>query len=378
MQAELSNQRLSALIGKIYDCVLDPSLWKATLQDICAALDFHNGSMVVQALPSGAPLLVANWGISDHYLAQTLDYGAEILEVWGGIAKIASFPQDEPGIFRRDGNVSVWDTNRYLLEWVRPQGIIDAAAIVLTRDALSVGSLGFGRHQSQGVFGDRETNALRLLIPHFQRAVTISRVLDVKSMIASSFAAALDTVPSPVILVDRTLRIIHANRPGEAQLALRDPISSDGGVLAMRDRVANAALASAVLHAEKDEATFGRRGLGIPASRQDGSPAVLHVLPLRHGAIRAELRPSATAAIFLTPSANSLPVIDDVIAILFDLTPTEARVFSQIANGSTVAQTAKQLSIADGTVKTHLLRLFAKTGTRRQAELVKLAASLTL
>jgi DNA-binding CsgD family transcriptional regulator len=34
------------------------------------------------------------------------------------------------------------------------------------------------------------------------------------------------------------------------------------------------------------------------------------------------------------------------------------------------------LGIGRGTVKTHLLRIFAKTGTRRQAELVKLAASL--
>jgi DNA-binding CsgD family transcriptional regulator len=198
--------------------------------------------------------------------------------------------------------------------------------------------------------------------------VTISRVLDVQSMIAPNFAAALDTVPSPVILVDRTLRIIHMNQPGEAQLALRDPITSDDGVLAIRDRAANAVLALAVLHAERDEAAFGRRGLGIPASRQDGSPAVLHVLPQRHGAIRAQLK----------PSANARPVTDRVITMLFDLTPAEARVYSQIANGSTVAQTAKQLGVADGTVKTHLLPLFAKTGTHRQAELVKLAASLTL
>jgi DNA-binding CsgD family transcriptional regulator len=52
--------------------------------------------------------------------------------------------------------------------------------------------------------------------------------------------------------------------------------------------------------------------------------------------------------------------------------------FFQIAQGSTIVQTAKELGIADGTVTTHLLRLFAKTGTRRQAELVKPAASLTL
>jgi DNA-binding CsgD family transcriptional regulator len=34
------------------------------------------------------------------------------------------------------------------------------------------------------------------------------------------------------------------------------------------------------------------------------------------------------------------------------------------------------LGIGRGTVKTHLLRVFAKTGSGRQAELVKLAAAL--
>ena len=39
-----------------------------------------------------------------------------------------------------------------------------------------------------------------------------------------------------------------------------------------------------------------------------------------------------------------------------------------------VPEVAEALGIAEATVKTHLHRLFAKTGTRRQADLVKLVA----
>jgi DNA-binding CsgD family transcriptional regulator len=39
-----------------------------------------------------------------------------------------------------------------------------------------------------------------------------------------------------------------------------------------------------------------------------------------------------------------------------------------------VPEAAAALGIGQGTVRTHLLRLYAKTGTRRQAELVKLVA----
>jgi DNA-binding CsgD family transcriptional regulator len=42
-----------------------------------------------------------------------------------------------------------------------------------------------------------------------------------------------------------------------------------------------------------------------------------------------------------------------------------------------VPETAEKLGVGDATVKTHLKRLFAKTGARRQADLVKLAAGFS-
>ena len=44
---------------------------------------------------------------------------------------------------------------------------------------------------------------------------------------------------------------------------------------------------------------------------------------------------------------------------------------------SGVPETADALGIAETTVKTHLHRVFAKTGVSRQADLVKLAAGFS-
>jgi DNA-binding CsgD family transcriptional regulator len=59
------------------------------------------------------------------------------------------------------------------------------------------------------------------------------------------------------------------------------------------------------------------------------------------------------------------------------LTPAETRVFELICAGRKQADVAGELGIAASTVKTHLLQVFAKTGCKRQADLVKLAASLS-
>lgn len=57
---------------------------------------------------------------------------------------------------------------------------------------------------------------------------------------------------------------------------------------------------------------------------------------------------------------------------LYGLTHAEARVASRVGRGLAVKEIAADLHISVETVRTHLKRIYAKTGTRRQAELVRL------
>ncbi|WP_374725606.1 response regulator transcription factor [Tardiphaga robiniae] len=60
------------------------------------------------------------------------------------------------------------------------------------------------------------------------------------------------------------------------------------------------------------------------------------------------------------------------------LTLGEARVALHAASGQSVADVGALLRISPNTVKTHLRRVFAKTGVHRQAELASIIASLRL
>jgi DNA-binding CsgD family transcriptional regulator len=66
--------------------------------------------------------------------------------------------------------------------------------------------------------------------------------------------------------------------------------------------------------------------------------------------------------------------VPDAIAAAFRLTPSELRVLMAIVEIGGVPDIAAKLGIAETTVKTHLGRLFEKTGAGRQADLVKIAA----
>jgi DNA-binding CsgD family transcriptional regulator/PAS domain-containing protein len=384
MRQPIGAAALSDLIGSIYDCAVEPQRWPETLKQIRSVLDFAAASLSVTAVPSGDVLLeIMSLPEFIMRLAKLIDVSRtqwrhDLTEAWGGLEKVRSLPLGEPIVLSQLKNRSEWMNNPLYWSWGRRLGIHDVLAIAIARDSTMIGSLAFLRLASQGDIGDVEIEATWLLIPHLQRAVAISKLLDVKSVAAATFETALDTLAVAVILTDADLRIVHANAAAKAMFVSRGPIRSEGGKLALRPSAAAAALEMAVRQAARNEAAIGKRGLGVPAQGAGGAPSVLHVLPLNHGELRPGLAPSAVAAIFVAPAVSPTPAPRDALAALFDLTQAEARVFAQIAEGKTQAEIASALGIEGSTVKTHLLHIFAKTGTHRQADLVKLAASMAL
>jgi len=376
MKQPIDPELLSNLIGAIYDCAVDPTRWVDTLNRVRIELDFANCGLSVWAVPAPTLQLAIMVGPPPELAQAVSQYEHDVIEQWGGFELLQTLPVGEPVVLSHLRERALWVNNRYYQEWGKPQGIHDALNVFLTRDSSTVSAIGFGRHESAGAIGEFEIAAARLLGPHLTRAVTIGNLLDLKSVIASTFESTLNGLAVAVLLADADLRIIHANSAAEAVLSAGDPIAARGGVLTLRSPVATMALAQAVRHAADDEAAIGKRGLGIPVKRADGTPCVLHVLPLRNGTLRPGLAPSAAAAIFVAPAVSPAPTPKDALATLFDLTPTEATVFSLIASGMTQAEAAQRLAVETTTIKSHVLRIFTKTGVRRQADLVKLGASL--
>lgn len=72
-----------------------------------------------------------------------------------------------------------------------------------------------------------------------------------------------------------------------------------------------------------------------------------------------------------------MPSAPEAIAKFYKLTPSELRILLAIVQVGGVPETAEALGVAESTVKTHLRRLFDKTGSNRQADLVKLIAGFS-
>jgi DNA-binding CsgD family transcriptional regulator len=101
------------------------------------------------------------------------------------------------------------------------------------------------------------------------------------------------------------------------------------------------------------------------------------VLPLASGARRAGSSCGAVAALLVHKVTFDVLPPPELIAGLYGLTPREVRVLLAIVRLGGVRETAAALGISEATVKTHLHRVFGKTGASRQADLVKLVAGFS-
>ena len=82
------------------------------------------------------------------------------------------------------------------------------------------------------------------------------------------------------------------------------------------------------------------------------------------------------AVIFVNdPDKNNKPTVVQ-LREKFGLTPAEANFAVEILKGDGIQAAADRLSISRATARTHLARIFDKTGTRRQAELVGVLLSI--
>lgn len=366
---------LSALIGSIYDAVLEPALWTGVVERAGKFVGGVGASIFRQDSVRK---------IGNSYYHSGIDPRFERLY----FEKYIKFdPLSAAYLTLKVGDVSSssiiippaeFFETRFYREWARPQGLVDNVFAILERSPTSIAAFIVFRHERDGLADDDARQLLGLIAPHLRRAVLIGKVIDLRTIEAATFADTLDGLNAGIFLVDATGRIVHANAAGHGILAVGDILRSFAGRLVAHDQQVDEVLRDAFKATEHGDAAIGTKGIAVPLIARDGERHVAHILPLTSGARRrAELAITATAALFVQKAALEIPSRPEAIAKAYKLTPTELRVLLTLVEVGGGPEVAEALGIADGTVKTHLSHLFQKTGVKHQVDLVRLVAGFS-
>ncbi|PDQ22479.1 LuxR family transcriptional regulator [Mesorhizobium sanjuanii] len=224
----------------------------------------------------------------------------------------------------------------------------------------------FQRWTKDGRYDRSSVDRLDQLRPHFARAGMVSARLGMEQ--ARATVSALEAIGLPAAVMTASGRVLTANSLLEDMPEIFLPTAHGG--MAIASASANALFQQAIVENRHNSAVRS-----IPVAANESRPAlVIHLLPLRRAAhdifSGADILVAATAV-----SASSVVPSPTILAGLFDLTPAEARLAATLSQGRPLKDAASDLNITVKTSRTYLERIFAKTGTRQQSQLVALLKS---
>ena len=370
----IEDPRFSRLITDIYDTALDPGLWPGVLTSLAGTMSAQAGALLSKDSSRKSVDATCHTGLDPHFERTYADtygkLGPVAAAAFCDVGQIASIPElvsyDE---YRR---------GRFYQEWAQPQGWADVAVGVLEKSTCGCVYLSFARNSSVGMVDDEMRRRMALFLPHVRRAVLVGKTIEFKQAEVAVFADMLDGLSAGLFLLDAGGRIVHANAAAIDILDACDFLRSSSGRLVASDAQADQTLRDTLAACGHGDAEVGVRGIALPLAAHDGTRYVAHVLPLTSGARRAAGQTyTATAALFVRKATLGRPSTPDVIGKTYKLTTAELRVLLGIVEIGGVPEVADALGVADTTVKTHLGRVFEKTGTGRQADLVKLVAGFS-
>jgi DNA-binding CsgD family transcriptional regulator len=254
---------------------------------------------------------------------------------------------------------------------LRPAGVVHCFGACVFKRGDDVLSFTVVRSKTRGPYEDSELEPVRAILPHIGRVVQINERLSDLQRTRASLIDGLDSLRHGVIVVNRSGRVVFANRAARAIVALRDGLSidADGLIASARDDrlKLRALLDDAVRTAIGDG--MGAGGAMMVSRPSMKRPFRVVVAPLTLVPDHAPSPGMATA--FISDPDIGVETIEEVTRRLYGLTAAEARAASVFASSEGLDEAADTLHVSRETMRWHLRHIYRKTGTHRQAALLK-------
>ena len=314
--------------------------------------------------------------VDDH--PPDLEYFTRVLRRSGFRVEGASSAEEAQGLMRRE-SFAVLITDLWmpgmngdeLGRWAKDEYPGMEVIIVTAEGSVDTASkavrFGASDYLSKPLERDKVLESLGRALEKYQERTRSSEQLQQLQILSDSMSDILNRLPQGVILVTGDCRVVQMNHAAKKILQ-----EKDGLQIGKQSRlVAHNADDSRALRQRVDEATRpddNPEGSAMTLLRP-GSGATLTVMvtPTDPGMSSPEEEPLVSVFV-VQPETPPLDV--GVLAKLYSMTPAEAKLASHLAVGRSLDQSSQAWGVSLSTVRTHLKRIFTKTETSRQGDLV--------
>ena len=370
VKSDMENKLLE-IVSSFYDASRDWRLWPATLSRLSEALQANACVIATHDYERSTGRLDQSINVDTSFINS---YAAKFcrLDVW----------LQREDRFRAPG--AIWTSEQlvpekdlaeteFYKEWLRPQDLHHYLFGVLDRQGDVAICLALGRSQSFGAFTDDQVALFRRLVPNLQRAYRSGQTFRKAQNVRNVALDVLDVLPIGVVLLSTSGSVIAANQLAKKIIETDDVFSNGTGGLGVDWGWRRLRFKDLISRPETGPARNQPGEItSFTVPRPTGlKPLSVLVSPVTDG---AESRsPEEPAAIVFIGDPDRPTEMDQRrLSQLYGLSRAEARVIALLAKGHRLDQSAEMLGVAYETVRKHLKQVFGKTGTDRQAELVRL------
>jgi DNA-binding CsgD family transcriptional regulator len=373
LSCAMSGEReLVALTDLIYEAVLDNDVWPSVLTTLADAVGAAQIAMPTFDWRASIFTTIAP-RIDPDLLASYKEYWAFHEPI---VPRATSRPAGE--IYFLDNLMprEEFAATPVFNEWWQPAGCgLSALGANLVAEERFTALVSLFNAPGKDGLVSEQYRLLEAALPHFIRAVRISRHLFDLELKHIAAAERFEAICKSAMLIDTSARVVVANPAAKAMLDACDGFFLRKGRLAVcgnPDAVERLAVSCA-----RTSLDAGGPGGELKVPRgPNRSPLYVMVAPLR-----ARTRfPDVSWSGFGSPVAIVTITDHDLdqrrqqmsLRRRFGLTSAEAALAAEILKGDGRKAAARRCGIAAETAKTHLSNIFEKTGAHRQAELVRL------
>ncbi len=360
---------LTDMVSAIYDAAFDVKMWPDVLTRLRDLVHADACAIVRHEHQSGQGRIEHSIGIDALHVTAYADFYAKD-NVW--LRDREKFAQADSVWLSQDliSNSRLVETDFYKY-WLRPQDFFHHLFGVITSNEDHLLYVMFSRSLSKGAFWQDDVDLMRRLLPTLRRGLQAGEKHKRMQSVQRIALDTLDAMPIGVVLLDGGGSVLAANRfarevmdteSGLFMSAAGLGVQLSGGRLKLRDLIVGGPARGA-------ERSNEAQGFSLP--REMGRRAVTLLLVPVKDYPQARDRDDPVAILFIADPQRTVEIDPRRLSRIYGLSRAEARVAALLAGGKRLDDVAATLGLTYETVRKHLKQIFAKTGTERQADLVR-------
>jgi DNA-binding CsgD family transcriptional regulator len=357
-------------IERLYEAAQNTVPWTEALHGISQALGAVGSAYVIRDKLSNSVAWTAIDGPCAEFTSRYASYYAP-LDLYAPMLYAS-----EPGAWRTFSDCvpsAQLARNEWYNDFLLNNDIADVIGTKLIDDPMIDGILGIQRERCSDAAAQQLQQRAEELLPHVMGAARLHLKLERINSTLDLTRAALDHLPTGIIICGGDSRVMDLNQAGEQILRSGDGLVLRDGRLFARRSFDTVSLQE-IIAAMSDIATPAALPKHLLIGRQGQSlPYAITIMPASAARFGAE----AGSVILLIANGEWQSSSLGNLVELFGLSRAECRLAVALAKGGKIGGIATEFGVEVSTLRTQLRSIFKKVGVERQSDLVRTLSSIS-